>query len=179
MRLWIVCGPCGCGKSTVASELAERLGCGWVEGDSVHDALASTKMSSGMALSSIDRHIWLSRLKVEILERVRAQQMVQGDGQGNRNFVVTCSALRREYREALRDILGDGSIRSTFVLLQADESALVARVSGRVGHYMKADMVGGQLATYEAPHDDESDVFPICTESRSPGTIAEVVHGLV
>jgi carbohydrate kinase (thermoresistant glucokinase family) len=179
LRLWIVGGPCGCGKSSVASELAERLGCGWVEGDSVHDALAITKMSIGKALSSIDRHIWLSRLKVEILERVRAQQLLRRNGQGNRNFIVTCSALRHEYRDALRDVLGDGTILSTFIMLQADGSELVSRVSGRVGHYMKASMVDGQLATYEPPRPEERDVFPVCTESRSPQAIAEMVCGLL
>jgi carbohydrate kinase (thermoresistant glucokinase family) len=179
LKLWIVCGPCGCGKSSVASELAERLGCGWIEGDTVHDAVAITKMSNGRALSSIDRHIWLSRLKVEILERVRAQQMLQVEGQASGDFIVTCSALRYEYREALRDILGDGQIQSVFVMLEAEEPELVSRVSGRVGHYMKAGMIDSQLAAYEAPRDEETDILPVSTERRSPRDIAEVVCAML
>lgn len=178
-RLLVVGGPCGSGKSSVASQLAERLGCGWVEGDSIHDAVAITKMNSGIALSALDRHIWLARIKAEILERVRAQQMIQGEGSAVRSFIVTCSALRREYREVLRDILGDGSIQTTFVMLEAGGTELVSRVAGRVGHYMKASMIDGQLAAVDVPQEDEVDVLPVDAEAQSPGEIADFVCALL
>ena len=176
LRLLVVSGPCGCGKSSVATEMAEKLQCQWMEGDAVHDAVAITKMGSGNALSTLDRQIWLSRIKIEILERVRASQMLQRDQENKlRRMILTCSALKSEHRDALRDILGDRSIQTTFVMLNAGEEELEKRVGGRIGHYMKASMVKGQLATVEGPGVGEADVLPIDAEAGSPREIADFV----
>ena len=176
LRVLVVSGPCGCGKSSVAIEMAEKLQCQWMEGDAVHDAVAITKMGSGHALSTLDRQIWLSRIKIEILERVRAAQMLQRDQEAKQQtLILTCSALKSEYRDALRDILGDGSIQTTFVTLNAGEEELEKRVGDRIGHYMKASMVKGQLATVESPRVDETDVLPVDAEGGSPRQIADFV----
>ena len=175
LRLLVVSGPCGCGKSSVATELAEKLQCSWMEGDAVHDAVAITKMGSGVALSTLDRQIWLSRIKIEILERVRAAQMLQGEEKKQQRLILTCSALRSEYRDALRDILGDGSIQTTFLTLNAGEEELEKRVGERIGHYMKASMIKGQLATVEGPKTQEVDVLPLDAEGCFPRDIADFV----
>ncbi len=176
LRLLVVSGPCGCGKSSVAVEMAEKLQCGWMEGDAVHDPVAISKMGSGHALSTLDRQIWLSRIKIEILERIRATQMLQSERAAKQErLILTCSALRSDYRDALRDILRDGSIQTTFVTLSAGEEELKRRVGDRIGHYMKASMVKGQLATVEAPKNEETDVLPIDAEGGSPREIAEFV----
>lgn len=142
----------------------------------MHDAVAITKMGSGNALSTLDRRIWMSRIKIEILERVRASQMLQRDQESKlRRMILTCSALKSEYRDALRDILGDRSIQTTFVTLNAGEEELEKRVGGRIGHYMKASMVKGQLATVEDPRVEETDVLPVDAEGGSPREIADFV----
>jgi carbohydrate kinase (thermoresistant glucokinase family) len=174
-RLIILSGPCGSGKSTVATHLTDALDCPSIEGDAVHDAIALTKMSSGIPLSNIDREIWLSRLRVQILERIRATQLVQPKPDRDQigNIVLTCSALRREHRDALRRLLSDGSIISQFVILQASEEELVQRVNARKGHYMKSNMVSSQLAVIEQPGLYEVDVLPVDTEGFAADEIAQ------
>ena len=185
-RLLIVSGPAGAGKSTIASALAARLDCASIEGDAVHDAVAITKMSNGIALSSLDRHIWLARIKIEILERVRATQMLRDSAaiamplntSNPETIVLTCSALKRDNRDALRDMLGDGSIETRFVVLQASEEELVRRVGERKGHYMKADMVASQLAAVEDPAEDEVDMLPVDAEEAQMEVVEEICAAL-
>lgn len=176
-RLIVLSGPCGVGKTTVATQLAESLACPVIEGDAIHDAIAIAKMSQSIPLTSLDRQIWLSRIKVQVLERVRARQLVgtsssspsSSTGQQCENIVLTCSALARSHRDALRNILGDnqgvvGPVETVFVLLQATEEELIRRVAERKGHYMKTDMVKSQLDAIEQPGDEEVDVFPVDAE---------------
>jgi carbohydrate kinase (thermoresistant glucokinase family) len=192
-RLIVLSGPCGVGKSTLASRLAESLACPVIEGDAIHDAIAIAKMSQGIPLTSLDRQIWLSRIKVNVLERIRARQLVRGQqaqatGGSTGDIILTCSALARSHRTALRDILsmtdttvnesGVGSIKTVFVALQAGENELVKRVAGRKGHYMKADMVRSQLHTTERPEVDEVDVLPVDAEQEMDLVFEEVVFGL-
>lgn len=185
-RLIVVSGPCGVGKSTVATHLAESLACPVVEGDAVHDAIAIEKMSQGTPLSSLDRQIWLSRIKVEVLERVRAKHLMRRDSSKTtpytEDIIITCSALGRVHRDALRNVLSDdkagegvGSIKTIFVALQATEEELIRRVSGRKGHYMKAEMVRSQLEAIESIGVDEVDVLPVDAER----TMGEVVDDVV
>ena len=179
-QLIIVSGPCGSGKSSAASGLADRFKCATIEGDSVHDSIAITKMSSGVPLSALDRETWLTRLKTEVLERLRATQILHQqpaeEVQGRMTIVVTCSALKREHRDALRNMLSDGSIETQFVALQASEGELIRRVGARKGHYMKGSMVASQVAAVEDPMIDETDVLPVDAEE---GSVQEIVDGIV
>ena len=172
----------------MASLLADRLDESSfphvIEGDSTHDAIAITKMSAGVSLSPIDREIWLSRLRIQVLERVRAAEMMSSNSTSSSpannnktaNILLTCSALQRQHRRALRNLLSDGSIETRFVLLEATEEELMKRVRARNGHYMKSHMVQNQLSTLEKPDVDEVDVLPVDTEGCSP---TEVVEDLV
>ena len=183
-RVIVLAGPCGSGKSVVASGLADGLGCATIEGDSVHDSIAITKMSSGVPLSSLDREIWLTRLKTAVLERIRAAQLLRRkslvvDADAEATIIVTCSALRREHRDALRNMLSDQSIRTQFVVLQAGEEELIRRVSGRKGHYMKASMVASQIAAIEQPMIDETDVLPVDAEEGSVKEIVDLIASLL
>lgn len=199
-KLVVLAGPCGSGKSTIALGLADRLetaGGGItphiIEGDSVHDAIAIAKMGSGFPLSDVDREIWLSRLRIEVLEYVRAMSMVvsssttpEKEGEKTRNsqqrrtniILLTCSALKHENRHMLRNLMPDGSIETNFVLLQARREELVRRVGARKGHYMKAHMVESQLEILEQPGVEEVDVLPVDTERNSSTAeiVADVVH---
>lgn len=192
IKLFVVAGPCGSGKSTIASLMADHLDqdhpLHMIEGDSVHDAIAITKMSTGIPLSPIDREIWLSRLKIQILERIRAAEVMMDSisstlfpkkHDGETSIVLACSALQRNHRHALRNLLGDGSIKTRFILLQATAEKLQDRVGARNGHYMKRDMVQGQLAILEEPDIDEVDVVPVDTEAGTPAEIAEDIMDLL
>ncbi|KAH8647661.1 aminoadipate-semialdehyde dehydrogenase large subunit [Xylariales sp. PMI_506] len=148
----VIAGPCGVGKSTVGETLSRRLQCTLVEGDSHHDERSITKMANVQPLDPIDRSIWLARLKVAILKLVRDD--------GHKQVVVTCSALRKEYRDQLRNLAGDGSVRTHFVMLGEEDSVLTQRLENREGHYMTAAMVKSQLETLEATDVSEVDSLP-------------------
>ncbi|EXJ67997.1 uncharacterized protein A1O5_08612 [Cladophialophora psammophila CBS 110553] len=189
-RLIVAIGPCGVGKSTLAAELAESLSCPVIDGDVIHDAIAAAKMSQGIPLTSLDRQIWLGRVKVEILECVRANHLVRGGrprpNEGNRRDVIfTCSALSRSHRDALRNILPAANgetqvecIKTVFVVLQATEDEILRRVAQTKGHYMKVDMIAPQLEAMEKPGVDETDVFPVDAEQEMEVIVGEVLAGL-
>ena len=186
-HLLVICGPAGCGKSTIAARLTERLGDSYfIEGDSVHDAIAIAKMGQGTPLSELDRRIWLSKLKTEVLEKLRTATSLihetsdtSSTSDAQVNIVMTCSALKRAYREALRDVMGDASLQTIFVLLEADEEELMKRVDGRQGHYMKSTMVASQLASLEAPYEDETDIVPIDAAGGTPEEQAGLILSIL
>ncbi len=136
-------GVCGCGKSTLMRELADRLGCTGFEGDAFHGEANVAKMRAGHPLDDADRWPWLDRLGAAIGAAVR------GDGLA----VAACSALKRSYRERLEQAAG---VPLLFVLLDGDRAELAERLSARQGHYMPASLLDSQLATLERPAADEN-----------------------
>ncbi len=137
----VVMGVSGSGKSTVAEGLVERLGWEFAEGDDLHPPANVAKMRSGQPLDDDDRWPWLRRLADWIGEREQA----------GRPVVVTCSALKRSYRDLLRN--GHPSV--WFAHVTVDPDLLRERVAGRTGHYMPASLVESQLAALEPLQDDE------------------------
>jgi gluconokinase len=137
----VVMGVSGSGKSTVAKPLAERLGWPFQEGDALHPAANVAKMKAGMALDDADRAPWLAAVADWIAACLRA-------GSGG---VVTCSALRRVYRDRLRQA-GD---RVIFVYLEGSRAVIAARLAERHGHFMPAALLDSQFSTLEAPTADE------------------------
>jgi gluconokinase len=134
-------GVSGSGKSTVAEGLVDRLGWEFAEGDDFHPPANVAKMRSGQPLDDDDRWPWLRRLADWIGEREQA----------GRPVVVTCSALKRSYRDLLRN--GHPSV--WFAHVTVDPDLLRERVAGRTGHYMPASLVESQLAALEPLQDDE------------------------
>lgn len=132
-------GVSGCGKSTVAALLAGRLGWPFVEGDDLHPAANVEKMASGHPLDDEDRWPWLARIAAWIDERRAAGQ----------NGIVTCSALKRRYRDVLRgpDVV--------FVHLAGSHHEIARRLIARQGHFMPAGLLDSQFAALEPPGPDE------------------------
>jgi gluconokinase len=134
-------GVAGSGKSSVMAALAARLGWPALEGDSLHPPANVAKMAAGLPLTDADRAPWLDAIGRWIDERVAER----------RSSLVTCSALRRSYRDALRR----GRPSVWFVHLSTAPHVLAARMTRREGHFMPASLLDSQLATLEPLGSDE------------------------
>lgn len=138
----VVMGVSGAGKSTIARTLAEELGWDFAEGDDLHPDANVAKMASGQALTDEDRWPWLARVAGWIDDEIGAR----------RHGVITCSALKRAYRDVLR------RPEVMFVFLSVPRRELERRLAGRHGHYMPASLLDSQLAALEPPEPDEASV---------------------
>ncbi|KAH8788659.1 thermoresistant glucokinase family carbohydrate kinase [Diaporthe sp. PMI_573] len=152
-HIWLVTGPAGCGKSTVAKHIADSLGMSYIEGDDFHPPANIEKMSNGIPLTDADRWDWLTRLRDEALAQIQM---------GSNGVVVTCSALKRKYRDVLRvaPYFYPGA-QLHFIYLHAPEEVLLQRVAARQGHYMGATMVRSQFQILEPPTKEEKDVISV------------------
>lgn len=155
----VVMGVAGSGKSTVAALLGERLGLPVAEADDFHLATSITKMAAGEPLTDDDRWPWLVRLQRELDQREGA--------------VITCSGLRRSYRDLLRRVSG---VRFVFLDVLPDEAR--RRASVRTGHFMAAAMIDGQFAVLERPEADEADVLRIDATLPPPSICTQIIEGL-
>ncbi|KAG6301566.1 hypothetical protein E4U09_005020 [Claviceps aff. purpurea] len=165
-HLWLVTGPAGCGKTTVAEHLADTLKISFIEGDAYHPQSNIDKMSAGIPLTDADRWDWLTELRKQSISRIH---------DGADGAVVACSALKLKYRDVMRvAAYYDPSIRVHFVFLDASEEVLLKRVAERKGHYMGANMVKSQFESLERPTGDEVDVVTIDV-SRSADEVKEDV----
>lgn len=142
-RHLVVMGVSGTGKTTVAGLLAERLGMTFIEGDSLHPPRNIAKMSAGEPLDDDDRRPWL-----EALASLLAFHHADGV-----SAVLTCSALKRSYRDVLRSRLPDGAV--SFVHLAAPFDVLRARMEARE-HFMPASLLQSQFDTLEPLGRDEA-----------------------
>jgi len=137
----VVMGVSGCGKSSVGQQLAQALGLGFVEGDALHPPENVARMAAGTPLTDADRAGWLA---------VIGQQLAQARKAGT-GLVVSCSALKRSYRDGLRATCP--GLR--FLHLHGSANLLRQRMQARNGHYMPPSLLDSQLATLELPGADE------------------------
>lgn len=135
----VVMGVSGSGKSTMAHLLAARLGLPFIEGDAWHPPANVERMAAGQALTDEDRRGWLLAL---------AEQLRLAHQTGS---VLACSALKRSYRDRLRE----GAPGLRLVHLTGSPSVLAQRVQARQGHYMPPTLLQSQLDTLEPPAADE------------------------
>ena len=158
--LYVVMGVSGAGKSLIGDRFARALGLSFVEGDELHSPENVARMSAGIPLTDDDRTIWLAAIATRLDEAQRA-------GAG---LVVSCSALKRRYRDVLRA----GAAAVQFVYLQGTRERLEQRLAGRRGHFMPSTLLDSQLAILEPPSPDEH--AWVCDIDETPDAI---VAGLV
>lgn len=157
----VVMGVSGSGKTRVGRLLAEQLGAEFIDADDLHSVENKAKMSSGIPLTDEDRVPWL---------RAVADAARTAHEQG-RNAVVACSALRRSYRDLLREASG-GLI---FVHLDGSREVLAERLGARKGHFMPAGLLDSQLATLERLDADESGLV-VDVSGRPDQVASEIVR---
>jgi gluconokinase len=162
-RVIVVSGVSGSGKTTVGKLLAGRFGVAYLEGDDRHPAANVAKMSAGQPLDDGDRRPWLLDLAGWI-----GQQEASGRG-----GVVSCSALKRSYR----DLLCSGHPSVWFLQLVGSPQALAQRMSTRKGHFMPPELLASQLATLEPLEVDEPGMS--IDAASVPAAIVAAVIGAV
>ena len=154
---YVIMGICGCGKTTVAQAIQRYLDCPYAEGDDFHTQANRDKMGAGIPLNDDDRYPWLENLR----DWMSTQQQ-----KGAKYTVVTCSALKKSYRDILRQAQGE----VYFIHLAPPININRARMQARQGHYMKASMIDSQLAILQALGHDERGVV-----INNPGSPEAVV----
>jgi gluconokinase len=140
--IYVVMGVSGCGKTSVGEAIARHLGLDFVEGDALHPGANVDKMSKGIPLDDADRFPWLDRIGGAIATALA----------DNRGLVVSCSSLKKIYRDRLR---GFASGRLTFIFLKGSEDLLTGRMAARKGHFMPVSLLQSQLATLEDPSEED------------------------
>lgn len=149
----VVMGVAGSGKTTVAELLADHLGWTLAEADEFHSRANVAKMSAGTPLTDADRAPWLASLR----DWITAEDA---------DVVLTCSALRRHYRDVLRQ----AGARVRFVHLEGTPATLAGRMAVRSGHFMPTTLLASQLETLEPLDPDEDGV--VVDISGSPEQVA-------
>jgi gluconokinase len=153
--LLVVMGVTGAGKSTVGGLVAERLGLSFHDADDFHPPSNIAKMSAGQPLTDDDRWPWLDAIGAHLAAH------------RGRGCVVTCSALKRVYRDRLREAAPD----LRFVFLHGEVSLVASRQAARQGHFMPASLVASQFAILEAPAPEEGVIALEVT--ATPAALAE------
>jgi gluconokinase len=155
-RIVIVMGVAGAGKTTVGRLLAERLGWLFLEGDRFHPPANVAKMRGGLGLTDIDRAPWLQALSAHI------RRILDHDGRA----VVACSALRRAYRDVLRQ----PGVR--FVYLKGTAATFRRRLARRRGHFFDPALLPSQFAVLEEPRD-----AVVVDAARTPADVVDQIVG--
>lgn len=159
----VVMGVSGAGKSTVAQELAARLGWAFEEGDALHPEANVAKMHAGLPLTDADRQPWLE----SVAAWIDAQRVARQPG------IITCSALKRSYR---RIIIGDRP-EVRLVYLRGSRDVMAGHLAGRSGHFMPASLLQSQIDTLEEPGPDEEPL--VVDVGRPAGQVADEIIRLL
>jgi gluconokinase len=162
-RQVIVMGVSGVGKSTVAKGLSTLLGWTYAEGDAFHSEANVAKMAAGHPLTDDDRWPWLRAIGV----------WMDGQIEADKASVVTCSALRRAYRDLLRE----GRPQVSFLHLVAGEGLVADRVSHRSDHYMPTSLLRSQYDTLEPLGPDEPGAS-VSVDGGAPEVLRRAVAAL-
>ncbi len=157
-------GVSGCGKSTLGKALAARLDWGYLEGDDFHSPANVAKMRAGTPLDDADRWPWLAAIAERMDAKIAAQE----------SAVVACSALKRAYRDFLRN----GRPEVLFIYLRVTRGELERRLTARHHAWMPASLLASQLATLEEPRADEPRVLAVNADGDPASILDAVLQGL-
>jgi carbohydrate kinase (thermoresistant glucokinase family) len=157
----IVAGVSGSGKTTVGALLAGRLQWRFADADQFHPAANIEKMQAGIPLNDEDRWPWLRAIGAWMDERI-AQ---------NESAALTCSALKRSYRDAL---LG-GRPQARMIFLAVDREVVARRLAARHGHFFPAQLLGTQFDALEPPQPDEQRVMTVTPADDPADTVASII----
>jgi gluconokinase len=163
VRIVVVTGVAGTGKTTVGRALAARLGWPYAEGDSFHPPANVRAISAGLPLTDAQRWPWIERIA----------SWIDGQLRGGQPGVVSCSALRRAYRERLTG----GRAEVALVFLDGPPSLTAARLAARRGHFAGPGILDSQLASLERPAADEGAVTVDVTKSPT-AIVYDIVSAL-
>jgi gluconokinase len=163
-RTIVVMGVTGCGKTTIGRLLAERLSISFVDGDDLHGPANVAKMSRGEALTDDDRWPWLDR----VARTLASNTLTAG-------VVVSCSALRRAYRDRIRS---RASADLAFVYLHGSRELITDRLMLRKGHFMPMGLLNSQFDALEVPL-DEPKVFVCDIERTASAIVDDVIERLM
>lgn len=161
-HIFILMGVSGSGKSVVASEVAYRIHGAFLDGDFLHPRSNIMKMSAGQALNDEDRTPWLQALNDAAFAMQRT----------NKVSLIICSALKKRYRDLLRE----GNPNLSFIYMQGSREVIETRLKARKGHFFKTDMLTTQFATLEEPGADEPDVFAVDVNQPLEAVIQDVIQ---
>jgi gluconokinase len=162
--LFIIGGPAGCGKSTIAKAIADATHFPFIEGDELHPPHNIAKMSSGIPLVDADRWEWLDKV-ISKSQDIEKEDSPKG-------IVITCSSLKKSYRDRMRKRVDEcreqrSRLREYFIFCNLSQQESLRRVRDRPGHYMKAGMVGSQFQDLQVPNPDEEPRVYILDVERS------------
>jgi gluconokinase len=157
----VLMGVSGAGKTTVGERLAESLGWRFADADAFHPPENVERMRRGEGLTDAHRWPWLAALRARVRDALARREPL----------VLTCSALRRAYREALVPPEAGDAVRVAFLRVSRDE--LARRLAARVGHFMPPTLLDSQLATLEPPAADEG-VVTVDAEGDVDAVVAAV-----
>lgn len=160
-KVYVLMGVSGSGKSAVASAVAQATGCAFLDGDFLHPRANIEKMASGTPLDDADRAPWLAALNDAAFAMQRT----------NAVSVIVCSALKKRYRDRLRE----GNPGLSFIYLRGDYATIEARLLARQGHFQKAGMLTSQFAALEEPQADEAGVFVVDINQALDGVVADTL----
>jgi len=158
----VVMGVSGSGKTSIGEGLAAHLGMPLLEGDQFHPKANIDKMSSGTPLTDDDRWPWLDAIATAMRDAP--------DG-----VIVTCSALRRVYRDRLRERAGRQVL---FVFLDGSKETIAARLANRKGHFMPPSLLASQFATLEPPGADEPGIVRVSIDPSVEAVVAAAIDGI-
>jgi gluconokinase len=159
----VLMGVAGSGKTTVGELLASRLGVRFRDADEFHPPANKKKMAAGIPLDDADRWPWLDAIGAAIRETPESV-----------SIVVSCSALKRAYRDRIR---AAASRPVTFVFLDGPKALLAERIGGRKGHFFPAELLDSQLATLEPPAADEP-ALKVSIDQKPEAIVDEIVRRL-
>jgi gluconokinase len=158
----LVAGVSGSGKTTVGALLAERLRWRFADGDSFHSAANIAKMHAGIPLTDEDRQPWLLAITAWMDEHIATGE----------SAVVTCSALKRAYRQELLD----GRPEARMIFLSVDRDEADRRMIARVGHFFPERLLNTQFDALEPPQADEPGVIVVASGAEGPAdTVAAII----